>query len=315
MKSVKTRTNGWWKPGPALVIPVLLLLLTVNAPSASSAVGPQSFKTPDAAVEALLQAFKENDQAALTVIFGSEYADRLLAKDKTDAREGRERLYQAAQKALVLRKDGEDRRVLVIGTEAWPFPIPLVRSGGEWHFQTAEGLEEIVNRRIGLNEISAITVCRNYLVAQRQYAGQIRDDSGVRKFARRLISSPGKRDGLYWDPALAGGEESPFGPLIAEYLQRGGRPLAPYHGYFFRVLTRQGSRAPGGRYNYVINGNMIAGFALVAFPAEYGKTGIMTFLVSHHGKVLQKDLGPRTRKVAAQMQAYDPDGSWIEVKD
>ena len=224
-------------------------------------------------------------------------------------------LYQAAQKALTLRKDTEDRVVLVIGPDAWPFPIPLVRSGSEWRFQTAEGLDEIVNRRIGANELSTIAVCRDYLAAQRQYAGKIRDGSGVRKFAQRLVSSPGKQDGLYWDPAATGGEESPFGPRMAEYLAGGRQPRDPYHGYYFRVLTRQGNRAPGGSYNYVINGNMIAGFALVAFPAEYGHSGIMTFLVSHHGKVYQKNLGPQTRKIAAKMQGYNPDSTWTEVKE
>ena len=314
MKSIGTYIDRWLKPATALVI-TFLLLLTASISSASPAEGPLSFKTPEAAVEALLAAFRDNDQGALTAIFGAEYADRLLTKDKAAAREGRGRLYQTAQKALTLRKDTEDRVVLVIGPEAWPFPIPLIRSGSEWRFNTAEGLDEIVNRRIGANERDTIALCRDYLIAQREYAGKIRDGSGVRKFAQRIISSPGKQDGLYWDPTIAGGEESPFGPRVAEYLSGGGKPREPYHGYYFRVLTRQGSHVPGGRYNYVINGNMIAGFALVAFPAEYGKTGVMTFLVSHHGKVFQKDLGPRTRKIAVNMEAYNPDSTWTEVKE
>ena len=231
------------KPGTALVVTILLLALTgrkryVGLPGGE----PMPFKTPEAAVEALLAAFRDNDQGALTALFGAEYADRLLTKDKAAARESRERLYQAAQKALTLRKDTEDRVVLVIGPEAWPFPIPLVRSGSEWRFQTAEGLEEIVNRRIGANERDTIDLCRDYLIAQREYAGKIRDGSGVRKFAQRLVSSSGKQDGLYWDPTIAGGEESPFGPRVAEYLSGGGKPREPYHGYYFRVLTRQGSR-------------------------------------------------------------------------
>ena len=184
MKSTGTYIDRWLKPATALVITVLLLL-TASVSSASPAEGPISFKTPEAAVEALLAAFRDNDQGALTAIFGAEYADRLLTKDKAAAREGRGRLYQTAQKALTLRKDTEDRVVLVIGPEAWPFPIPLVRSGSEWRFNTAEGIEEIVNRRIGANELSAINVCRDYLIAQREYAGKIRDGSGVRKFAQR----------------------------------------------------------------------------------------------------------------------------------
>lgn len=315
MKPNGTHFIQYSQPIKVIAFLVLILLLAGKQVAAVPAEGPLPFKTPESAVEALLTAFRDNDQAALTTLFGSQYAGRLLAKDKTDAREGRERIYQAAQEALTLRKEGEDRVVLVIGTQAWPFPIPLVRSEGEWRFQTAEGVEEIVNRRVGANELSAISVCRDYLAAQRQYAAKVRDGSGVRKFARRLISSPGKQDGLYWDPALAGGEESPFGPLVAEYLGGGRRPRDPYHGYYFRILTGQGSHVPGGRYNYVINGNMIAGFALVAFPAEYGKTGVMTFLVSHHGKVYQKNLGPQTGKIAAKMQVYNPDSTWTEVKE
>ena len=305
----------WLKRGAALVILMLLMLVTRGPAAAAPTGDPMQFETPEAASEALVTALKNNDQGAMTALFGAKYADRLLTKVPADAREGRERLYQATQEGLTLRKDKEDRVVLVIGQKAWPFPIPLVRGGTGWYFNTAEGLEEIVNRRIGANELQTIAVCRDYLEAQREYAGKIRDKSGVRKFAQRIVSSPGKQDGLYWDPTVAGGEESPFGPRMAEFL--GGRRKMgdPYHGYYFRILTRQGSRAPGGQYNYVINGNMIAGFALVAFPAEYGKTGIMTFLVSHHGKVFQKNLGPETRKIAGRMKAYNPDATWAEVKE
>ena len=315
MKPYGTPIHQWLKSGTALTMLLFLLWVTGDAISASPAEGPTPFKTTEAAVEALLTAFKNNDQGALTAIFGAEYADRLLTKDKAAALESRERLYQAAQKALTLRKDTEDRVVLVIGPDAWPFPIPLVRSGTDWRFNTAEGIEEIVNRRIGANELRAIAVCRDYLAAQREYAGKIRDKSGVRKFAQRIISTPGKQDGLYWDPAATGGEESPFGPRMAEYLAGGRQPRDPYQGYYFRILTRQGSQVPGGRYNYVINGNMIAGFALVAFPAEYGSSGIMTFLVSHHGRVVQKNLGPQTRKIATQMREYHPDATWTEVRE
>jgi Protein of unknown function (DUF2950) len=311
----KLYTIRWLKRGAALVILMLLILITRGPASATPTIGPAQFETPEAAAEAFLTALKNNDQEAMTAIFGSQYANRLLTKDQAAAREGRQRLYQDAQEGLSYRKDSEDRVTLVIGSKAWPFPIPLVRSANTWHFNTAEGLKEIVNRRIGANELQAIEVCRDYLTAQKEYASRIRDKSGVRKFAQKLISSPGKQDGLYWDPTVADGEESPFGPRIAEFLGGGRKTGDPYYGYYFRILTRQGSRAPGGQYNYVINGNMIAGFALVAFPAEYGKTGIMTFLVSHHGKVFQKNLGPETRKIAGRMKAYNPDATWAEVKE
>jgi hypothetical protein len=300
------------KRGAALAVLVLLLVMTGNRVSAAPAEPQLRFGTPEAAVEAFLTALKNDDNGALTALFGVEYADRLISKDKVTARETRERLYQDAQKALTLRKDTADRVIVVIGPDAWPFPIPLVRSGTEWNFHTAAGLEEILNRRIGEDELHVIATCRDYIAAQREYASKIRDTSGVQKYAQRISSSAGKQDGLYWDPATAGGEESPFGPRIAEALRSGRKVGEPYYGYYFRILTRQGSHVPGGQYNYVINGNMIAGFALVAYPAKYGTYGIMTFLVSHHGKLYQKDLGPRTAEIVKTMQEYNPDATWTE---
>lgn len=308
-----THSSGSGRLGAILAV-LLGVLATAWPAQAATAEAQMRFGTPEAAVEVLLTALKNSDDEALRALFGSEYADRLLSKDKAAAREDRMRLYEAAQKKMTLRKDTADRVVLVIGPGDWPFPIPLVRSGSDWRFHTAEGLEEIVNRRIGRNELNTIAACRSYIAAQRQYASKIRDKSGVRKFAQRLVSTAGAQDGLYWDPAVANGEESPFGPNIAEFLKSGRKAGEPYYGYYFRVLTRQGNHAPGGRYNYVINGNMIAGFALVAFPAEYRNTGVMTFLVSHHGKVYQKDLGPRTTEIAKAMQEYNPDATWTEAR-
>jgi len=281
---------------------------------AATAESQMRFGTPEAAVDVLRTALKNDDESTLRDLIGREYADRLLLKDKGAAQAGRQRLLQAMEEGLTLRRDTADRVILVIGKNGWLFPIPLVQSGTDWRFHTAAGVEEILNRRIGENELEAIEACRAYLTAQHQYASTIRDGSGVRKFAQRLHSSTGKQDGLYWDPAVAGGEESPFGPLMAEFRKGGRQRGDPYNGYYFRILTRQGSHVPGGRYNYVINGNMIAGFALVAFPAEYGNTGVMTFLVSHHGKVYQKDLGPRTAELAKAMQEYNPDATWAEAR-
>jgi hypothetical protein len=301
--------------GLGTILAVLAVILAAWGPAQAAVAETQMhFGTPEAAAETLLTALKNNDDNALSGLIGAEYAGRLISKDKVAARESRERLYQEAQKALILRKDTADRVILVIGPDAWPFPIPLVRSGTDWRFHTADGMEEIVNRRVGADELKAIAVCRDYIAAQREYASKIRDKSGVRKFAQRLASKPGTQDGLYWDPAVAGGEESPFGPQIAEFLKSGRKPGDPYYGYYFRILTRQGSHAPGGRYNYVINGNMIAGFALVAFPAEYRNTGVMTFVVNHQGKVYQKDLGPRTGAIAKGMVEYNPDTTWTEVQ-
>jgi hypothetical protein len=298
----------------ATLVFLLSVLTAGTSVSAAASEAQMRFGTPEGAVEVLLTALKNSDDQALSALFGAEYADRLLATDKAAAREDRTRLYEAAQKKMTVRKETADRAIVVLGENDWPFPIPLVRSGADWRFHTAEGVEEIVNRRIGRDELNAITVCQFYIWAQRQYASKIRDASGVRKFAQRLVSTAGKQDGLYWDPAVANGEESPFGPRVAEFLKSGRKVGDPYYGYYFRILTGQGNRVPGGRYTYVINGNMIAGFALVAFPAEYGNTGVMTFLVSHHGKVYQKDLGPRTVEIAKAMQEYNPDATWTEVR-
>ena len=307
--------SGSGYSGLGAILAAAMLVLPFCCPAQAAIAETQMhFGTPEAAVEVLRTALKNDDESTLLALFGQEYADRLLSKDKVAARDGRQRLYQAIEDGLTLRKDSADLVVLVIGKDTWPFPVPLVRSGDDWRFYTAAGVEEILNRRIGADELTAIQVCRAYLTAQWEYARKIRDKSGVRKFAQRLASTPGRQDGLYWDPAVADGEESPFGPQIAEFLKAGRKPGDPYYGYYFRVLTRQGSQAPGGRYNYVINGNMLAGFALVAFPAEYRNTGVMTFLVSHHGKVYQKNLGARTREIVKAMQEYNPDATWTEVR-
>ena len=310
----KPRHTGLALAGAALGLLLLCTMLCGPAAAASEPIQLR-FDTPEAAVEALRSALKNDDQGTLIALFGAEYAPKLLNPEKDVARETRKRVADAMAQGTTLRQDTADRVVLIIGADQWPFPIPLVKSGADWRFHTAAGLDEILNRRIGRDELNAIEVCRAYITAQRDYASKIRDTSGVRKFAQHLVSTKGKQDGLYWDPKTANGEESPFGPLVAEYLKGGRKAGDPYYGYYFRVLTRQGNNVPGGRYNYVINGNMIGGFALVAFPAEYGKTGVMTFLVSHHGKVYQKDLGPNTTKIARDMQEFNPDKTWTEAQD
>jgi hypothetical protein len=206
----------------------------------------------------------------------------------------------------------DDRFVLNLGDQNWPFPIPIVKKDGAWFFDTAAGREEIINRRIGEDEMTTIGVCRTYLAAQREYASEDRDGDGVLKFAQKIHSAPGRKDGLYW-PAAPGEDPSPFGPFIAEVHAEGyggrtaeGTPQ-PFHGYRFRILTAQGASAPGGAYSYVINGNMIAGFALVAYPAHWGESGVMTFIVNQWGKVYECNLGPRSADFAAEMNTFDPD--------
>ena len=293
-----------------------LLVLLLALPLASVAADQQTFRTPEDAVDALTAALKANDEAALVAIVGAKYKSLVVTGDAA---------YDAARHAAdaerlatfhSLSPRGGDRRVLLMGPQAWPMPIPLVRQGAVWRFATEEGIEEILNRRIGGNERNAIVVLRAYVEAQREYATRDRNGDGVLEYAQRLGSRPGKFDGLYWPADAAKGEEaSPFGPLIAEssvYLA-GHKKGDPYRGYHFRILTRQGKSAAGGAYSYLINGRMLAGFAMVAYPDAYGDGGVMTFIVNHNGKVYEKDLGKSTTTIAEKMTTFDPVAGWKET--
>ena len=292
------------------------LTLLVAVPLTAAAAPQETFATPEAAVDALMAALKADSDPAMVAIFGEEHKDLVVASDRAASSATRAKILAAMQTLRVLQAPSPDRRVLVIGDEAWPMPIPIVRAGDRWRFATEEGRDEIVNRRIGGNERNAIYVLRAYIDAQRAYATRDRDGDGVLQYAQKLASAVGKHDGLYWPADAAKGEEaSPFGPLIAEsaaYL-KGHTEGDAYRGYHFRILTRQGKDAPGGAYNYVINGRMIAGFAMVAYPAEYGKGGVMTFIVSHNGKVYEKDLGKNSAAIGANMSVFDPGKGWKEV--
>ena len=291
---------------------VLLLILPLTA----SAAEQKTFATPDEAVDAFLAALKADDDAALVAIFGDKHKDLVVTSDRAANSATRAEAVVEIQTYRLLEEQGKDRRVLLIGDQAWPVPIPLVKSGERWRFATEEGENEIFNRRIGANERNAIAVLEAYVDAQKQYASWDRNNDGVLQYAQRLGSTPGKRDGLYWPADMAKGEEtSPFGPLVAEsaaYL-KGRKAGDPYRGYHFRILTRQGKSAPGGAYNYVINGRMIAGFAMVAYPDQYGDSGVMTFIVSHSGRVFEKDLGRNSEAIGAKMTTFDPGAGWKEV--
>jgi hypothetical protein len=217
-----------------------------------------------------------------------------------------------------LVRTGDDRVVVDIGAQNWPLPIPLVKRDGKWIFDTAAGRVEIIDRRVGEDELNAIGVCRTYVTAQREYASEDRDGSGILKFAQKLKSTHGMKDGLYWK-ASDDEEQSPFGPLVAEAHAEGyggktseGQPQ-PFKGYLFRILTAQGAAAPGGAYNYVVNGNLIAGFALVAYPAHWGESGVMTFVVNQWGKVYECNLGQDSAEVATAMTEFNPDTDWAVV--
>jgi len=296
----------------------IVLALAVATPVAAAAAAPQeTFATPEAAVEALAAALKADSDAPLTALFGEEHKARLLDPDPAAAKANRATIVAAMQTLSVLKEPSADRRILVIGDQAWPVPFPIVKTGDRWRFATEEGIEELINRRIGGNERNAIFSLRAFVDAQRVYAARDRDGDGVLQYAQKIMSSPGKQDGLYWPADPAKGEEaSPFGPLIAEAAPytAGHKVGDPYRGYYFRILTQQGQYAPGGAYSYVINGRMIAGFAMVAYPAYYGESGVMTFIVNHNGVVYERDLGPNTAKLAPGIKAFDPGKGWTVVK-
>jgi len=275
-----------------------------------------TFKTADAAVDTLIAALEKDDLDTLLDIFGREYEEELIGGDPIASRENRKQASEKAQAMHKLRDDGKNRKVLYIGDQAWPVPFPLVKENGSWRFDTEAGLEEVISRRIGENELNAISICRAYIDAQIQYSSVDHDGDEVLEYAQLIPSTEGKKDGLFWE-AKENEELSPFGPLVADakdYLE-GREPGDPFKGYYYKIITRQNSDAPGGRYDYIINGNMIAGFALIAFPADYDNSGIMTFMCSHQGKIYQKNFGEDSDLIAAGVDEYNPDTSWSEVKD
>jgi len=292
-----------------------MLLLAI--PLATFAADQRTFATPEAAVDALMSALKADDDAAIVALFGDANKDLVVTPDKAANTATRAKIAGAMQTMRVLQENGADRRIVLIGDQAWPLPIPLVRDKGAWRFATEEGADELINRRIGGNERNAIAVLRAYVDAQRQYASRDRDGDNVLQYAQKLGSTPGKQDGLYWpDDASKDGERSPFGPLVAEsaaYLQ-GHKEGDPYRGYHFKILTRQGKSAPGGAYNYIINGRMIAGFAMVAYPAQYGDSGIMSFIINQNGRIYEKDLGKASVAAGNAMTSFDPAG-WKELQE
>jgi hypothetical protein len=282
---------------------------------ATCAVAQVRYGSPDEAVTALITAATAADGRELARVLGPGSGEILSSGDPVADAATRKRVVAGYEARHQVMMEGADKAVLVIGQHEWPFPIPLVRRDGAWSFDTAAGREEILFRRIGRNELSAIQTCLAYVDAQQEYAD--REIAGSGAYAQRVISQPGRKDGLYW-PARAGEDESPLGDLVAaataEGYRSGERPV-PYHGYFYKILTRQGPSAPGGSLSYVVDGKMIGGFALVAYPAEYGNSGVMTFLVNHQGIVYQKDLGPNTARIAPRMTSFNPDKTWQRVAD
>lgn len=282
----------------------------------AQALAQETFDTPDAAVEALVGAAKSEDTDAILKVLGPDGKDIVSSGDEVADRNVREAFVASYDNKHEIENEGDGTYTLVLGGDDWPFPIPVVYGNGGWHFDTEGGVDEILRRRIGRNELSAIEVNRAYVEAQNEYAALDPAKLGRRAYAQRIVSRPGQKDGLYW-PTEDGEQPSPLGELAAEAAAEGykvGQTPIPYHGYYYRVLTRQGPAAQGGAYNYVDKGKMVGGFALIAYPAEYGNSGIVTFIVSHDGTVFQKDLGPDTARLARDIAAFDPGPGWTEAE-
>ncbi len=282
-----------------------LAIVAVAALVPGPAAAQEAFPSPEAAADTLVAALEKDDALALQALLGENWKSFIptddVEQEDVDA-------FLAAWKTAHKLVAGADGSVhLVVGADEWTLPIPIVKSGDAWRFDVQAGAEEIRTRRIGDNELSAMQAALAYCDAQKEYALADRNDDGVLEYARRLVSSPGTRDGLYWE-AKPGAEESPLGPLFGD-----DQPGTDYHGYYFRILKAQGKHAPGGAYDYRIKGRLTSGFSLVAWPVEYGDSGVMTFVVNHKGQIYEKNLGPQTDSTARGMQAFDPDPSWRKV--
>lgn len=283
---------------------------------AAPGVTQQTFATPQAAAQAVIEAAEHDDTAALLKLFGPGGKDIVESGDPVQDKAGRAEFARAAHESLKVNQDASnpDRATLSIGTEDWPFPVPLVRSDGKWHFDAAAGKVEILAHRVGENEVNAVEVCRGYVEAQMEYAARVHDKGGVLEYAQKIVSSPGKQDGLYWEGASETLVPKAFADAAAANVAAGANKLDRYQGYYFRILKTQGPEAAGGAFDYVVNGKMIGGFALVAYPAEYAVSGVKTFVVNHQGTVYEKDLGANTAALARQMTRFNPDKSWKTVE-
>jgi len=298
-----------------LLVPIsAALLATICCRSAPS---QRTFATPEDAVRTLADTVKKGNVDEVVTIFGPDGRELIDTSDPTTARRNQHVFSIALKERWQLIDDGPNRKALIVGNEDWPFPVPLVKDGNNWRFDTAAGKEEVIARRIGRNELAVIQICRTYVTAQQLYAKRGHDDKPAGLYAQTFRSDPGRHNGLYW-PAARGERPSPVGELVttAEGRQReaSGASATPFQGYFFRILTAQGAAAQGGAKDYVVNGAMSGGFALVAWPAHYDVTGVMTFIVNQDGTVHEKDLGPGTDETVRSMTAYDPDASWQAVR-
>jgi len=302
---------------PILVAAQLVLAATsATAPVAKAAHGgtQQSFASPEDAAHALFDAMRTQDPRAIHSVLGPGSGNLIRSGDPVEDAQMRDTFLSAYQNALKFDREGDNKAVLLLGANEYPFPFPLVKEDAGWKFDAKTGAEEILNRRIGRNELAAMQVCLAYVDAQREYATKDHDNTGVLEYAQNLVSTPGTQDGLYWE-TKEGDPPSPLGPLAARAKREGyGSDVDAYHGYEYKILTSQGKDAPGGAYDYIVRGKMIGGFALIAYPARWSASGVMTFMCSHDGAVYQKNLGRNTRAIAGTTVKFNPDATWEKTK-
>lgn len=324
METIQQKSAFRPSRGMAFIVAFLVTMAVVFAWSMPLLGAPSQrlFNSPEDALKTLVEAVQAEDKAVLDQMFGPSGKDLRSGDKVQDAAEFKEFAKHLAEKTDLV-KENDSKVILHVGNENWPYPIPIVKYNDQWFFDTEAGKEEILNRRIGEDELTAILVCRAYVKAQREYVLKDWDGDGIFAYAQKLRSDPGKRNGLFWR-ATQGEEMSPLGELVALARYEGYKKKkatfkeaepSPFHGYYFKILTRQGKNVAGGKYNYIVNGNMVGGFALVAFPSSWGKSGVMTFIVNQQGKVYQKNLGLNTMKIAQAMKSYNPDDTWTPVKE
>ncbi len=307
--------EGRWPVLLAFVVSAAMLVFGGSSSLNAANMPHKSFSSPEEAVAALVAAVRAGDMKEMRAILGPGSKELMSSGDEVADRAGREKFLKAYDLMNTLQQESSDKIILLIGDDKWPMPIPIIKKGAKWVFDAQQGKQEILNRRIGRNELNVMDVLYAYVEAQHEYASKDCSGGGTVEFAQRFESTEGKRDGLYWE-AKEGEEMSPLGPLVALAAKEGyaKADFWPFHGYYFKILKGQGKHARGGAYNYVVKGKMILGFALVAFPAEYGNSGIMTFMVNQEGAVYQKDLGSNTKRLAEAMKIFDPDKTWKKVE-
>ncbi len=307
----------------ALVAVVVLSAPMAHAATPSPAPGTRpahdqnTYATPEDAAKALADAMRTDERKLIWRVLGPGASKFIRSGDPAQDEEAREAFVAAYDKSVKFEKSGEAKATLLVGPADFPFPYPLVMKGGRWQFDAKQGNEQVLDRRIGRNELAAIKVCLAYVDAQREYATLDRDGNGLLEYAQKMVSTAGTHDGLYWE-TKAGEAPSPLGPLTAGRQGAGAATRGsgtPYHGYYYKILTGQGKDAPGGAYDYIVNGRMIGGFALVAYPARWGGSGVMTFICNHDGVVFERNLGKDTVATASAMTVYNPDAGWEKSKD